>query len=121
MSTASLPAITALPGRPPPPMHWAAADSELDLLSARLRLLEQSFLATDRSRNDEGPAPPVRSLGARVMQTNDPQVQNPGHSRASGREVSSPANEIIRIFHHARPGVQLVPETYSLAPVPAPR
>ena len=121
MSTASLPATPALPGRPPPPMLWTSTDSELDLLSARLRLVERSFLALDRSEDDGCPAPAVRSLNARVVPNSDPQDQNPGPSRASGRGASSPANEIIRIFHHARPDVQLVPVTYPLAPVPASR
>jgi hypothetical protein len=121
MSTASLPPAL-LPGRPPPTiLHYSNPDSELDMLSARLRLLEQSFLAIDTSRNDRSPAPAVNSLHARHVQRNDPLLPNLGPPRASGQDASSPASEIIRIFHHARPDVQLAPVTYPLASAPASR
>ena len=102
-------------------MHFPNTGSELELLSARLRLLERSFLALDTTSHAGAPASPVTSLHGSLVQNNDPLLPNPGPSRPSGRDASSPASEIIRIFHNARPDVQLVPLTYPLAPIPPPR
>ncbi|KAL4521635.1 hypothetical protein Ndes2437B_g07795 [Nannochloris sp. 'desiccata'] len=121
MSTASLPVPPALlPGRPPP-MIFPNTASQLDMLSSRLRVLQRSFSALDTSSTDRGPAPAVSSSHARPVQSNEPLLSNPGPSRPSSRDASSPASEIIRIFHNARPDVQLVPATYPLAPVPPSR
>jgi hypothetical protein len=121
MSTASLPAPTAIqPGRPPP-MIVPNTASQLDMLSARLPLLQGPFLVLDASSTDIGPAPALSSFHARPVQSNDPLLPNPGPSRPSNRDASSPASEIIRIFHNARPDVQVVPVIYPLAPVPPSR
>jgi hypothetical protein len=115
-STASEP---RLPGQPPPTFsHSHQGSSELDMLSARLRLLERSFLALDTSRDGGGAAAAVSSMPMRPVQNHHPLLANPGPAGGSSRDASSPASEIIRIFHHAHPDVQLAPVTNPLASVP---
>jgi len=122
MSTANLPVPPAPPPiMAPPPMIFPNTASQLDTISARLPLLQSSFLALDSSSTDRSPAPALSSFHPRPVPSNDPLLPNPGHSRPSDRDASSPAGEIIRIFHNARPNAQVVPVTYPLAPIPPSR
>ena len=117
MAFASMP--RSLPGRPPPMPHFEGSQGARDRQSEQFSLGDNINMHSELSARSV--ASTTSSLATGHCPRNNGLVSNPAGPGASHAQAASPANEIINIFHNARPGVRLTPVSYPPIPNPPPR